>query len=318
VKVCPHELLFQRATQFTQAQIIRVSLDDFIEHSFSDGVTSDIYGVWSRDGTKVAFVRAGSDLWVVDRDGQNAHKVDSQPSGLVAYPDWSPDGAQIAYEVAPLGSGVNHIFTASTTGTAGVNITTTAEAEGPLYWSPDGTKIAFSSNRTGNYDVFKMNPAGGDIVNLTNRSLDDTAPRWSPDGSKIVFMGPTATASTSIWAMNADGTNPMDLFNSNGGSRLGQAVWNADGTKVFYVQSPDVNAELYVMNQNGTNVHALDGDMNINLQPEVSPDGTMIAWSSQRTAGHAQIWVENIDGTSPVRVTNSADPDSAPHWRPCP
>lgn len=76
-------------------------------------------------------------------------------------------------------------------------------------------------------------------------------------------------------------------------------------------------AALYVMNANGTNQHSIDTSDSIDLEPIPSPDGTMIAWSSERD-GNFEIYVSKVDGSSPRRVTNNTKDDSHPRWRPCP
>ena len=55
-------------------------------------------------------------------------------------------------------------------------------------WSPDGAKIAFSSNRDGNREVYVMSADGSNQINLTNSPNDDNNPSWSPDGTRIAFI----------------------------------------------------------------------------------------------------------------------------------
>ena len=310
-KTCPHELvMFERGNLFTHGEVIRVNLDDFIEHSYSDGTVADIDGSWSYDGTKVALSRGGSGLWTVDRDGQNLHRVDTQPNAFVTVPEWSPDGTRLSYEVTPFSGDNVHIFVALVSGSTGTDITPTAKSEGPAWRSPDGQSLLFESNRTGDYDVFKVSPDGSNPVNLTNRIHDDISARWSTDGSKIVFTG-----YTSVSSMNADGSGLTALSPPG----YDQPSWGVDG-KIYYVRSPTAGAQLYVMNPSGTNQHAFDPDNQLNLHPVPSPDGGKLAWDSRRDAStHSEIYVADVDGTHVTRVTNSASASSsAPKWRPCP
>lgn len=309
MKVCPRELMFQRAGVFNGGEVVRVGLDDFVEHPFGNGTPTDTEASYSPDGTRVALVRGGTTLWVMDLDGGNAHQVDSQSGTFLYRATWSPDGTKLAYGATPLsGDTTSHIFVASVTGTSGANITPNAQAEQPA-WSPDGAKILFSSNRTGNYDVFTMDPAGGNVANLTNRTHDDgpDGARWSPDGHQIVFTG-----GNSIWRMDANGANGLMLTEVT----YGQPSWGRNGL-IYFVQDPNDAATVWVSNPNGTNQHALTSAA-INLRPVVSPDGTMIAWSRTDDSVHSQIWVANADGTNPIRVTNTNDGNAVPEWRPCP
>ena len=77
-------------------------------------------------------------------------------------------------------------------------------------WSPDGTKIAFVSDRDGDTEIYVMNADGSHPTNLTNTSAEDRTPAWSPDGTKIAFVS-SRDGSAGIYVMNADGSNPTRL-----------------------------------------------------------------------------------------------------------
>jgi TolB protein len=73
--------------------------------------------------------------------------------------------------------------------------------------SPDGSKMVFTSDRTGDYEIYTMNLNGTDVINLTDNPASwDANPCWSPDGSKIVFSSDRA-GNLDIYAMDADGKN---------------------------------------------------------------------------------------------------------------
>jgi Tol biopolymer transport system component len=68
-------------------------------------------------------------------------------------------------------------------------------------WSPDGSRIAFVSNRSGgNYNIWTMSASGGSEVQLTNDPAADAGPAWSPDGSRIAFHS-NRTGRYEIWVM---------------------------------------------------------------------------------------------------------------------
>jgi Tol biopolymer transport system component len=174
---------------------------------------------WSPDGQKIAFgiddhcEAQFSGIFTIDADGSDQTWLTCEAGGFDdrGYGDtaWSPDGQKIAYfaNIAQY-----EIFTVNPDGTGADNLT-----DSPNYfdlnpnWAPDGTKIAFSSDRPGTVDdfyqkIFTMNPDGSGVTRLTsfNFSVDD--PAWSPDKTKIVFE----TYNT-IWTMNADGSGASSL-----------------------------------------------------------------------------------------------------------
>lgn len=71
-------------------------------------------------------------------------------------------------------------------------------------WSPDGTEIAFGSDRGGNVDIWVMSATGQDLTRLTVDPATDYAPAWSPDGRAIAFIS-SRTGRTELWAIAASG-----------------------------------------------------------------------------------------------------------------
>tara|TARA_B100000686_G_scaffold62935_1_gene67541 strand:- start:827 stop:1174 length:348 start_codon:yes stop_codon:yes gene_type:complete len=80
-------------------------------------------------------------------------------------------------------------------------------------WSPDGKKIAFTSTRDGNWEIYIMNPDGSDQVNLTmSNSTNEGNPAWSPDSKKILFSS-FRNDNWDIFIMNADGSSQSNVTN---------------------------------------------------------------------------------------------------------
>jgi Tol biopolymer transport system component len=118
-------------------------------------------------------------------------------------------------------------------------------------WSPDGSVLAFTSNRSGNFEIYVRRVEGGQDVNITNDPADDFQPAFSPDGQSVAFV----STRSSRTGMGRIGSNFGLEFRTFGGdlwivpSLGGQArrlaesanfpAWYPDGTRLAYVSGPE-------------------------------------------------------------------------------
>ena len=162
------------------------------------------------------------------------------------------------------------------------------------------SKIVFSSNRDGNFQIYVMNPDGTNQTRLTYNNANDSYPSWSPDGTKIIFVS-DRDGNSEIYVMNVDGTNQTRLTNNSADDY--RPRWSPDGTKIAFVSNRDGNYEIYVMYPDGTGQTRLTNNPAIDDSPSWSPDGMKIVFTSSRS-GTKDIYVMNADGTNPVQLTN--------------
>jgi Tol biopolymer transport system component len=154
------------------------------------------------------------------------------------HPIWLPDGSGIVYE-SNCQDGNWEIYRASLAysviGAAQIiaqpfsprQVARLTTAGGDDHWprvSPDGSRVAFFSNRDGNQEIYTMTIDGGSQLRLTTNPDRDEAPSWSPDGSKIVFNS-NRDGDFEIFSMNRDGSGLMQLTNNSADD--GFAVWGS-------------------------------------------------------------------------------------------
>ena len=214
---------------------------------------------WSPDGRFVAFStcdNASVHIFVKDLRTGRQKKITHKWTGV--YPgylvrSWSGDGKSLAlscWEAPP--HDASDICIIDVEGKRLKNLTQLpGVVDWAPSWSPDSSKIAFTSDRDGNAEIYVMDADGGNPVNLTNHSRTDAAPDWSPDGKRIVFYSDREEQSD-IYVVDADGANLVKLTDHPAQDRL--PSWSPDGRWIAFMSTrEDRNWEIYVMEATGNN-----------------------------------------------------------------
>lgn len=176
--------------------------------------------VWSPDGTLLAYQsdRNGqSDIYVCALDGTGEKRLTPMEGNHEA-PSWSPDGKLFVYDsdwdVAEAVSNSINLYTMGADGSNARRIFSNAESP---RWSPDGRTIAFTSRRTGYWQVFVINGDGSGFRQLTTGRFDARYPAWSPDGQWIAFAG-NEEGHWELYAVPSAGGQPLRLTSGSGDS----------------------------------------------------------------------------------------------------
>jgi Tol biopolymer transport system component len=180
-------------------------------------------------------------------------------------------------------------------------------------WSPDGTQIAFTSARSGSFDVYVMRSDGSGTRRLTTSEEDDQHTSWSPDGTSIAFSRGTPG---DIYVMNADGSNTRPLLvNPTGES---EPAWSPDGKWIAYVQREPSSPvrELWLMQSDGTGSRRLTALDASSLNPAWAPDSKRLAFTSNVVASLYDIYVLRIGTKRARRVTREGPDTFEPTWSP--
>jgi tol-pal system beta propeller repeat protein TolB len=178
---------------------------------------------WSPDGSKILFNRClpggDCDVWVMNANGTGAVNLTQTPDNMEQSPAWSPDGTRIVFSQT---RDLNQdLYVMNSDGSAVTRLTEDVTGENSPVWSPDGSRILFVSERAGNYDIYVMGADGSEQTRLTDDPGVDASPAWSADGLRIVFTRGvlfTGINSGTLWVMNADGTEEVQLLTSGDAS----------------------------------------------------------------------------------------------------
>jgi|GEM_PF-786365 len=174
------------------------------------------------------------------------------------------------------------------------------------------SKIAFSSLRDGNWELYVMDPDGSNLKNISLHTSKDLPVVWSPDGRKIAFQS-NRTGAGDIYVMNSDGSGLTRLTTS---AYADQAPsWSADSQRIAFISKRDGNSDVFVMNADGTNQVNITRSASPEYDPMWSPTDNKIAFRSYRD-GRTKHYVMNPDGTNQLRLTNAYVDESYMKWSP--
>jgi Tol biopolymer transport system component/pimeloyl-ACP methyl ester carboxylesterase len=264
-------------------------------------------------GGVLAFVRtreSGWGIYVVNADGSDQRRLLFHGQAL-AYPEWSPDGSQIAFHKHQSDEVVS-INVMDADGNNERRLTHTETYDAAPFWSPDGKQIAFTRDE----DIWLMNADGSDQRLLMDDPVAANGADWSLDGSRIVFES-GRDGNTEIYVMDADGSNLRRLTNNE--AEDWWPTWSPDGSQIAFMSTLDGDWEIYVMDADGGNLRQLTENSVDDRGPAWSPDGTRIAFVSNRDTGlpnDTEIYVMNADSTDQQRIIEKSGFEWGIDWRP--
>jgi len=194
-------------------------------------------------------------------------------------------------------------------------------------FSPDGTKIAYASNRAGNWDIYLMDAQGGQSVQLTSDATQEIHPSFSPDGKQLVYS--TYGTQSGQWELVV-----IDLANPARKRFIGYGLfpeWSPVDNRILFQRARERGTRWFsiwtveMVNGEGMRPTEIAASANAALiTPKWSPDGKHVVFctvvdpaaDATQRPDSADIWVVDVDGTSRSRLTRSEYRSLQPVWSP--
>ena len=281
----------------------------------------------SPDGRRVAFEseRDGDwEIYAVNADGSDLTRLTNNDAHDYQ-PVWSPDGRRIAFISERDGDRLRvprnqEIYVMNADGSDVTRLTNNDAEDVQPTWSPDARRIAFVSERDGNWNIYVANADGSGTTRLTHHAASDWRPSWSPDGRRIAFVSLRDSdlsyfpPNSDIYAVNADGTDLARLTDND--MVNGASAWSPDGRRIAFSSSRGHgHSGIFVMNPDGSEITGIANGG----APVWSPDGRRIAFADYPgrgdiIMGDTEIYTVSADGSEITQLTDNAHADHSPSW----
>ena len=206
----------------------------------------------SKSGTNISFVSNNSgnyEIYIYSENDNNYSNL-----SMSKYKDYNqqftPDGLSIIYQ-SLRGKNNNEIILKSLDGSLSINLTA---MEGDDLLSPhqsisnSGKFLVFSSNRDGDYEIYRMNLDGTNLVKLTNNDINDTSPVIDPSGESISYIS-EKEGNYEIFLMDSWGSSTKNISNSE--FKDYNPLFSSNGDYISFLSDRDGNLEIYVVSTTG-------------------------------------------------------------------
>jgi TolB protein len=289
-----------------------------VAHRFADEIINRLGGgINGIAETKIYFVssRSGSkEIWVMDYDGQNQHAI-THLGSISLSPRISPDSTRLAFASLGREGWSVRMYSLELNRLVSFPAGTVGGANQSPAWSGDGSRIAFSSSRSGDPEIWVTDATGANPHRITFFRGPDVGPTWNPRTNAQIAWVSGRTGLPQIYVMDQDGSNVHRMTDS------GYAVspsWSSSGQFLTfswnrkYGPGAPGGQDIYVMDVASMRWEQLTHEAGSNDYPSWSPDGRHVVFE-RKVGGRTQIWTMLADGTEQHELTSTGS-NFMPNW----
>ena len=301
-------LAFARVSHGVQS-IYTVPLSGGAEQRLISGSTYNWGLAWTPQGRDIVFANAGwlaedAWLWKISLRGGEPERLQFGQGGVQPV----IRGNRLVYvrQMANLNVWRRKFDSLLAAGPSEKLISSTRFESGPQF-SPDGSKIAFESTRSGAYEVWICRSDGSGLVQLTHFNSHTGTPRWSPDGQQIAFDS-RAAGNADIYVIDSEGGSPRRLTSEPSGEVV--ARWSRDGRWIYFASDRTGDWEVWKMPSAGGSTAQVT--RHGGFAAFESPDGKFLYYAKGLTA--PGLWRIPTNGGEEVEIISSLE---AGYWGYC-
>jgi TolB protein len=301
---------YNEAASTDMARTVAHRFADEIIYRLGGGINgiaeTKIYYVSTRTGTK--------EIWAMDYDGQNEHQV-THLGSITISPRISPDNTRIAFASLGRDGWAVRMYSLELGRMVSFPAGTAGGSNQSPAWSADGAKIAFSSSRSGDPEIYIADASGSNLRKITSFRGPDVAPTWNPRTNAQIAWVSGRTGLPQIYVMDQDGANIQRM--TDGGYAVSPS-WAPNGQFLTfswnrkYGPGAPGGQDIYVMDIASKRWLQLTHDAGSNDYPSWAPDTRHIVFE-RSIGGHPQIWTMLSDGTEQHQLTHTGS-NFMPNW----
>ena len=233
-------------------EVFVVDIEDSLARQVTNEIGFDMEGSWSPDGEKIALASSRGLCKDVDVTLLDGNQGDCDLELLIV----RPDGSVLA------------------------ELTDNSRTDDQPSWSPDGSRIAFRSDRTNDVELFVMDADGENVKQLTDSAGEDWTPTWSPDGSLLAFAS-NRNGNWDLFVMRPDGTEIRQITDG-GGQDHWLPAWSPDGSMLAFTGNRDGNWDIFTIRPDGSELQQVVTHPASDSEPVWSPDGSVLAFARKQ------------------------------------
>lgn len=277
------------------------------------GETRPHFAFPSPDGRRLAVNVLEGDratIWVADADGGNMRQLTTE--GFEGFTGnnspWSPDSREIVYESRR--TGTSDLWVVSVDSGAPRQLTREVRNDRGAAWSSDGQWIAYVSDRGRQTDVWVVPAAGGMEQRVTDDRVEEEWLSWRPGTQELGFVARTETSG--VWTLDLDGGQERRLTPDS--VRTAWFGLSPDGGSILYLMPRGGGVtEMALGPVAGGEIRTLVPDVGTAFEARWSPDGSQIAFASDRV-GSSDIWVVQVADGALAPLVSWPGFESSPAW----
>lgn len=308
-----------------QQQDSDAALESWMDGAYASMDSSqpfNVFGDLPSNGAPASLPATGFDAT------SNLRRVSFAEVGADFDPDFSPSGKTVFF------SSTRHrptadIYAQSSTGTAVTQLTSDPAHDVMPAVSPDGSRVAFASNRSGEWNLYVMNATGGQAVQVTENSEHELHPTWSPDGQHLVYCRLNQRSERwEIWTVQVD-RPAVQTFVTFGLF----PEWHPTDNVVLFQRSRERDDRYFgvwtikiVDGQGLEPTEVISSPDMASINPTWSPDGQFIACATVQHPSRgpfsadkpstSDVWIVRADGSLKTNLTNGYHVNLMPCWAP--